>query len=393
MKQIELKYQLFTVVVTKHVWPYFQSRFPPKKFQTCFFLVLCVFLFVNPFVNLISQAMSSSDDLLYLMMIFCHFLALRRLPRKENSNKSRKLYLSRWFNVFTYNFGSSIPDGSGGIPRFRRSSPPDLGEPLDALFTESLGLLFDVPFTEPSGAVDGVIEGLANGVMEGATRGDRGCGERGDEGCSGCPKESRWRQEFQDVLSFGYSHPISFHSGQKRCQFFGGGSRWRQAFPSTKTDAQIAHEKKNQRNKNAKKAMINTSEIAPIDCSIESASFDSAPIDIPSEIVPIDCSIEIALFDSASIGIPFVAEVVPIGCSFEIDSRPATSQSSSLVTSTMALNLPDDDEVCAWIWRSSRMARLGGEVSLMIQPVTRSVTASEPHDIMAARLNMPPKIG
>ena len=39
------------------------------------------------------------------------------------------------------------------------------------------------------------------------------------------------------------------------------------------------------------------------------------------------------------------------------------------------------------------MARLGGEVSLMIQPVTRSVTASEPHDIMAARLNTPPKIG
>ena len=28
------------VVVTKHVWPYFQSRFPPKKFRTCFFLVL-----------------------------------------------------------------------------------------------------------------------------------------------------------------------------------------------------------------------------------------------------------------------------------------------------------------------------------------------------------------
>ncbi len=132
--------------------------------------------------------------------------------------------------------------------------------------------------------------------------------------------------------------------------------------------------------------MINTSEIAPIDCSIESASFDSAPIDIPSEIVPLDCSIEIALFDSASssIGTPFVAEVVPMGCSFEIDSQPAASQSSSLVTSTMALNFPDDDEVCAWIWRSSRMARLGGEVSLMIQPVTRSVTASEPHDIMAA---------
>jgi hypothetical protein len=30
------------VVVTKHVWPYFQSRFPPKKFRTCFFLVLGV---------------------------------------------------------------------------------------------------------------------------------------------------------------------------------------------------------------------------------------------------------------------------------------------------------------------------------------------------------------
>ena len=29
--------ELFTVVVTKHVWPYFQSRFPPKKFRTCFF--------------------------------------------------------------------------------------------------------------------------------------------------------------------------------------------------------------------------------------------------------------------------------------------------------------------------------------------------------------------
>ena len=38
-------------------------------------------------------------------------------------------------------------------------------------------------------------------------------------------------------------------------------------------------------------------------------------------------------------------------------------QSPSLVTSTMAMNFPDDDEVCAWIWRSSRMARLGGEVS------------------------------
>ena len=24
--------------MTKHVWPYFQSRFPPKKFRTCFFL-------------------------------------------------------------------------------------------------------------------------------------------------------------------------------------------------------------------------------------------------------------------------------------------------------------------------------------------------------------------
>ncbi len=107
------------------------------------------------------------------------------------------------------------------------------------------------------------------------------------------------------------------------------------------------HMQKNQRNKKAKKAMINTSEIAPIDCSIESASFDSAPIDIPSEIAPIDCSIEISLFDSASIGIPFVAEVAPIGCSFEIDSRPAASQSSSLVTSTMAVNFPDDDEVCA----------------------------------------------
>ena len=23
--------------MTKHVWPYFQSRFPPKKFRTCFF--------------------------------------------------------------------------------------------------------------------------------------------------------------------------------------------------------------------------------------------------------------------------------------------------------------------------------------------------------------------
>jgi hypothetical protein len=192
----------------------------------------------------------------YLMMIFCHFLAPRRLPQKENSKKSRKLYLSRWFNVFTYNFGPSIPDGSGGIPRFRRSSPPDLGEPLDASFTEPLGPLFteplDVPFTEPSGAVDGVIEGLVNGVMEGATWGDRGCGERGDEGCGGCCKESRWRQEFQDVLSFGYSHPISFHSARRRCQFFGGGSRWRQAFPSTKTDAQIAHAKKSTQQKGKK---------------------------------------------------------------------------------------------------------------------------------------------
>jgi hypothetical protein len=43
--------------------------------------------------------------------------------------------------------------------------------------------------------------------------------------------------------------------------------------------------------------------------------------------------------------------------------RAAASQAPSLVTSTMALNFPDDDEVCAWIWRSSRMARLGGEVS------------------------------
>jgi hypothetical protein len=26
------------VVVTNHVWPYFQSRFPKPSFQTCFFL-------------------------------------------------------------------------------------------------------------------------------------------------------------------------------------------------------------------------------------------------------------------------------------------------------------------------------------------------------------------
>ncbi len=44
-------------------------------------------------------------------------------------------------------------------------------------------------------------------------------------------------------------------------------------------------------------------------------------------------------------------------------SRATARQSPSLVTSTMAMNFPDDDEVCAWIWRSSRMARLGGNVS------------------------------
>ena len=42
--------------------------------------------------------------------------------------------------------------------------------------------------------------------------------------------------------------------------------------------------------------------------------------------------------------------------------RAAARQSPSLVTSNMALNLnvSDDDEICAWIWRSSHMARLGG---------------------------------
>ena len=43
-------------------------------------------------------------------------------------------------------------------------------------------------------------------------------------------------------------------------------------------------------------------------------------------------------------------------------SRATARQSPSLITYTMAMNFPDDDEVCAWIWRSSRMARLGGEV-------------------------------
>jgi hypothetical protein len=38
-KQIVGKFKLnpFTVVVAKHVWPYFQSRSPKPSFQTCFF--------------------------------------------------------------------------------------------------------------------------------------------------------------------------------------------------------------------------------------------------------------------------------------------------------------------------------------------------------------------
>jgi hypothetical protein len=41
-KQIVSKFKLnpFTVVVMKHAWPYFQSRFPQKSFQTCFFQIL-----------------------------------------------------------------------------------------------------------------------------------------------------------------------------------------------------------------------------------------------------------------------------------------------------------------------------------------------------------------
>ncbi len=52
-KQIVSKFKLnpFTVVVTKHVWPYFQSRFPKPSFQTCFFLVGIAkvhYLYLNP---------------------------------------------------------------------------------------------------------------------------------------------------------------------------------------------------------------------------------------------------------------------------------------------------------------------------------------------------------